>query len=268
VSTLQKIKEVIASHKGNGKELVRRLHRQKLRHLSWSQLSTVERCPYEYYLAYVKHIPLDPEPDYFVKGRLFHEAAQGYYRAICLGRSPRSTDFTKIIKKHKNAVARTHLSNAVEMLIRNAFTGWEVIGVEKPFALDLGPDLPPCVGVIDLVLKRANTFAVVDHKTARRMWPQDPMQVAIYREHILEEFGAQECRAFFDMYRWVNNLDSIRTPAFLRKSARLSQKSFPRAVQRFEKGYAQIRQIEETGTAKASGDCWMCAYRSVCNRGY
>lgn len=71
-------------------------------------------------------------------------------------------------------------------------------------------------GVIDLVLRKGKRFAVVDHKTGKAFWPQDPMQLAIYREHLLREYGPVQVRAFFDAYRWVNDLRRIRTPAHQR----------------------------------------------------
>jgi predicted RecB family nuclease len=261
------IRALLAGHAGGARRFVKTLDDRGLAHLSWSKVSCVESCPYGYYLQYVKRVRLVPEPDYFVKGRLFHAAADRFYRGLQRGRALGAAELESIVGRHKCAVARAHLRNAVTVLLGNAFTEWEVLGIEQIIALDLGPGLPPCVGVIDLVLRKGKVFAVVDHKTGKAFWRQDPMQLAIYREHVLREHGPVRVSAFVDAYRWVNDLRRIRKPAHQRTRVRLSARSWGAAMRRFTKGYAAIQGVERAGEdSPATGACYMCAWRGVCKK--
>ena len=261
------IRALLAGHAGGARSFVKTLDDRGLAHLSWSKVSCVESCPYGYYLQYVKRVRRVPEPDYFVKGRLFHAAADRFYRGLQQGRALGPAELELIVKRHESAEARAHLRNAIQVLLDNAFIGWEVLGTETIIVLDLGPGLPPCVGVIDLVLRKGKVFAVVDHKTGRTFWRQDPMQLAIYREHLLREYGPVQVRAFFDAYRWVNDLRRIRTPAHQRTRVRLSSRSWGAAMRRFTAGQAAIKAVERAGEdSPDTGACYMCAWRGVCKR--
>ena len=263
----EKIRALLAGHAGGARSFVKALDDGGLAHLSWSKVSCVESCPYGYYLQYVKRVRLVPEPDAFVKGRLFHQAADRFYRGLHRGRALGPAEFEPIVRRYTSAEARAHLRNAVTVLLDNAFTGWEVLGTETIIALDLDPRLPPCVGVIDLVLRKGKVFAVVDHKTGKAFWRQDPMQIAIYREHVLREHGPVQVSAFFDAYRWVNDLRRIRKPAHERTRVRLSPRSWGAAMRRFTAGYAAIQAVERAGEdSPATGPCWMCAWRGVCKK--
>lgn len=265
--SFDKVSETIAAHRGGAHSLVRKLDDGGMTHLSWSKVACVESCRQSYYLQYVKRVKLTPEPDYFVKGRLFHRAAEKFYKGLRKGAAPASADLALIFERHHSIVARGHIANAVEVMVANAFHGWEVLGVEKVFALDLGPKLPPAVGVIDLVLKKGKVFAVVDHKTGKDFWRQDPMQLAIYREHVVRAHGAEKVAAYFDAYRWVNSLTRIRKPAHVRTRVRLTSRSWGAAQRRFEAGYEAMQEVEKAGEkSPGGGPCWMCSLRGVCKK--
>jgi hypothetical protein len=264
MTALQTISALLATHHGGAHSFVKKLDEGGHRHLSVSKVACVESCPYSYYLQYVKRVRLVPEPTYFVKGRDFHRTAAWFYRRRAHGQQTAAGDLEPITRQRDDGEARLHLANAAALLVANAFHGWEVLGVEEIFVLDLGPALPPCVGVIDLVLRKGPVYAVVDHKTGKALRPQDPMQLAIYREHVLRSHGTARCRGFYDSYRWVNNLTRIRKPAFERTAVRFHPRSFAQALARCERGYAAMREIEKTGDAPGTGECWICAYRPVC----
>ncbi|MBI5525594.1 MAG: PD-(D/E)XK nuclease family protein [Deltaproteobacteria bacterium] len=269
MNEFQRISRLIAAHKGGARSLVEKLDARGHRHLSFSKIACVESCPYSYFLQYVKREELDPQPAYFVKGRVFHRAAASFYRRVARGQRPAATDLGTITRRPDDIVAECHLRNAAEVLAQNAFEGWEVLGVEDIFVLDLGRGLPPCVGVIDLVLRQGSTYAVVDHKTGKDFWRQDPMQLAIYREHVLREHGATKVQGYFDAYRWVNDLRRIRKPAFERTRVRLSSRSWAKAQRRFEAGYKAIKEVERAGEkSPGTGSCWMCAWKGVCKKAH
>lgn len=72
-------------------------------YLSYSKLSTLEFCQYRYFLEYVEKVRLRPQPSYFVKGHLFHDAAARVYRSIA---AQKQVDVTKLHARiDKRAVA-------------------------------------------------------------------------------------------------------------------------------------------------------------------
>lgn len=245
---------------------MRQLDREQVAYLSYSKVACVEFCPHRYRLEYVERIRLRPEPAYFVKGRLFHKAADRLYRRIARGRPVAAADAEPLIRKHDDEDDRRHLRNAVELLVQNAMADWQVVGVEEPFVLPLGRGLPPCIGVVDLVLRRDSVLAVIDHKTRKTFGNTDDLQMAIYREHALRKHGASRCLTFFDEYRWVNNLGRIRKPAFQRTAIRLRRNAWASALRRIAKAHERIQRIEQTKDSPGTGQCYMCPFHDDCDK--
>jgi predicted RecB family nuclease len=126
--------------------------------------------------------------------------------------------------------------------------------------------LPPCIGVVDLVLRKAERFAVIDHKTGKNFGNTDALQMVVYRQYARTKHKAEDCLTFFDEYRWVNDLGRIRKPAFQRTSVRLRSTAWPSALRRFAKGHQRIRRVEREHDARGTGECYMCSFREVCDK--
>jgi len=169
-----------------------------------------------------------------------------------------------LIDKHLDVGHGIHLRNAVTLLVDNVCPSHEVVAIEKPFVMSLGKNLPPLVGVIDLILRKGDTFMVIDHKTGKEFYGQDDLQLILYREHVLRTYRPKVCRAYFDQYRWVNNLQRIRYPAFQRSPATLGRWAWKHAVERIQEAYRDIRRIEKEGTTHRSELCYMCPMSDVC----
>lgn len=245
---------------------MRSLDREGVPYLSYSKITSLEFCPYRYYLEYVAGVKLRPEPSYFVKGRTFHKAADRLYRTIARGRQLDTGELEPLIQKHRDEDDQRHLRNAVQLLAQNVMAGWDVVGVEEPFILSLGPNLPPCIGIVDLVLRKDGVLAVIDHKTGKNFGNTDPLQMAVYRQHAVTKHKAEKCLTFFDEYRWVNNLGRIRKPAFQRTAVQLRSTAWASAVRRFAKGHVRIRRIEKTQDAPGTGQCYLCPFREACRK--
>ena len=256
----------LAGHTGGIVQFVKKLTRDGVPYLSYSKIASVESCPYRYHLEYVQRVRLRPEPTYFIKGRIFHKAAARLYSGIARGTTVRAGTLDRLIEAHDDETDRLHLRNAVELLRQNALADWEVIGIEEPFVLSLGRGLPPCLGVIDLILRKDGVFAVIDHKTGRTFGNADDMQLTTYRQYIARRYRTKQCLAYFDEYRWVNNLGRIRKPAFQRQEVCLSPAAWNETVGRFRRGYRMIRQIEAQDDGPGTGACYMCPFRDVCEK--
>jgi CRISPR/Cas system-associated exonuclease Cas4 (RecB family) len=171
-----------------------------------------------------------------------------------------------ICRQHRGEEDRQHLRNAAQLLVDNAMTDWEVLGVERPFVLPLGRGLPPCIGVVDLIVRKDGVIAIIDHKTGKTVGGGDPMQLAVYRQFVIRRHEAKEYLTRFDEYRWVNNLGRIRKPAFQRTEVALGPTDWASALDRFREANRRIRRIEEDRDAAGNGQCYMCPYRGVCKK--
>lgn len=255
------IQDLIAECKGDSDLFAERLRAERIPHLSFSQVTTVEACPYRYYLQYVRGIEPEPVPDYFTKGKLLHQLIA---RDYCNGHDGRQPAYEDEVALQFSGENLAHLLNALALHRQNAWRDAEVVGVEHPFVMCPDPALPPVVGVIDLVLATNDVYLLVDHKTGRNFYPDDELQVAIYAQYIHHAFGGQSCRLFYDHYRWVNKLARIRKPAFQRVEVRADPTRWPQDLARIRAAYKQIRAILEGGVAPRCGECFRCPYRGMC----
>jgi hypothetical protein len=285
-SAFTAIQELIAECASDSDRFAERLRAERIPHLSFSQVSTVEACPYRYYLQYVRGIEPEPVPEYFTKGKLLHQLIARDYSNGHGDRAPAYEDEVALQFSGENLA---HLLNALALHRENAWQGAEVVGVEHPFVMRVHESLPPLVGVIDLILKENGSYLLVDHKTGRNFYPDDELQVAIYARYIQQAYGGESCQLFYDHYRWVKNLGRIRKPAFQRVEVRADPARWPQDLARIRAAYGKIRQIHEicehwnplhengrkplrSGDLRnsllritsAPGECFRCPYRGMC----
>lgn len=233
-------------------------------HISFSQISTVEFCQYRYFLQYVERKELDPIPDYFTKGKLLHQMIACSYKKAA-GNQPVDPDDLATMMDHRfDANCEQHLRNALAVHLENRWQDCQVIGIEKPFVMMVGPDILPCVGVIDLILKKDGRYILIDHKTGGDFYPDDELQMAIYVEYLRREFGEEECEFYYEHYRWVNNLSRIRKPAFKRVPILLPGVQWGDALERIQHGSRVIDGIREGRRPLRNGECFRCPYRKDC----
>ncbi len=263
-AAFEAIRVAAIQYDGDADGFAGHLREAQLPHLSFTSLASVEACPRRYQLEYVESFRLEPTPRYFVKGKAFHRMAQAYYQEIAGGGSPTPHGTAGLADELSDPLEQAHLRNAAELLHENAWRGWQVVAVETPFVIAVDPELPPCVGVIDLILRHNGTMAVIDHKTGSIFSPHDPLQMAIYRQYVRTQSPEATCRMAFDNYRWVAHLGRIRKPAFWREEVPAALAGWGPAVERLKAGYARMRQITATGWAPRLGACFRCPYRGKC----
>jgi hypothetical protein len=261
------IQDLIAKCAGDSDRFAEKLRAERIPHLSFSQVTTVEACPYRYYLQYVRGIDPEPVPDYFTKGKLLHQLIARDYsngHGQYFDRLSTRPDYEDEVALQFSDENLAHLLNALELHRQNAWRDAEVVGVEHPFVMRVDESLPPMVGVIDLVLKSDDGFLLVDHKTGRNFYPDDELQVAIYARYILQAYGGLNSRLFYDHYRWVKNLARIRKPAFQRVEVRAEPTHWPQDLARIRAAYGKIQTILDNGSAPRHGECFRCPYRGMC----
>lgn len=261
---LKSIRDVIERLEGDSDRFAEVLRDEGIPHLSFSQITTVESCQYRYYLQYIQMRNPQPVPDYFTKGKLFHQCIASFYKTSADPQNgARKQAFQAIANEYQGENQR-QLENAFLTHLDNCWHDCEIVAVEKSFAMIIDPDMPPCVGVIDLIVRKGDTYILVDHKTGRNFYPQDELQMTIYVEYIRRMFGDVKCEFHYDQYRWVNNLNRIRKPAFQREDVHLLPDYWQKALPRIRNGYKQIESIKTTNRAARNGECFRCPYRGNC----
>jgi ATP-dependent exoDNAse (exonuclease V) beta subunit len=261
---LETIFTIIEQSRASSDQFAETLRHNQVPHLSFSQITTVESCQYRYFLQYVRLVEPVPTPDYFTKGKFLHQVIAASYEKAALGQPVCVDDYLPLIDRQFQGDAQRHLHNAFLLHLENRWKDCQVLAIEKPFAMLIDPELPACVGVIDLILQKSGRFILVDHKTGRNFTPQDPLQMAIYVEYIQREYGGVACEFYYDHYRWVNNLDRIRKPAFQRDGVPVLASDWPSALARIRSGYETIRKIKAGRPALRNGQCFRCPYRKNC----
>lgn len=267
---LQRINELISSHQDeSGFSLSARLKAESIPHLSYSQVKSVEFCPIQYHFQYVQHLELDPIPAYFTKGKILHEVIANNYAQI--KQDPTINEFEILFDENEvDEQHVTHIHNAIDTHMNNMWEGYEILGIETPFALMIEPDLPPVVGVIDLILRdEKDSVILVDHKTGHYFNEQDQLQMAIYHRYIQQQFAPNNVEFYYDHYRWVNNLARIRKPAFSRERINLSRDHARASQSRITAAAGRIEQVRAKKTIDRRwyadrGECFRCPYKKDC----
>ena len=242
---------------------VEELHQSKLTHISFSQVYAFETCPRQYYLRYILGREIVPVPEYFVKGKALHCTIANAYRAFGDGQ-----EFGEEII-HYDGISRfsqagNHLRNGYLTLRQNMLLSVEVLGIEKPFVFLMEDNIPPVVGVIDLILRRGDTLILIDHKTGRDFYQPDILQMAIYLSYLRAAGHQGDCEFYYDSYRWVENLARIHKPAFDRKQMAINEWENEGQVRRLVAGYHGIRRLKQGLIPERNGECFRCVYRNYC----
>jgi predicted RecB family nuclease len=255
----------LANHRGNFFSFANQLNKEGVPYLSYSKLTCVQSCQYRYFLEYVRRLKPRHVPDYLTMGTTFHAAAKKMYKAVGQNKKFEMESLESLLVRFGD-YRKNHLRNAFQVLRDNVPAGAEVVAVEEPFVLDMGEGLPPCLGIIDLVLKDNDTYFLCDHKTGKNIYPPDRLQMVIYHQHVMRRYQPVRCRAYYDQYRWVNNLARIRKPAFQRSPVRITPASWNVALNEIKKTYRTIQKIEHEQDAPATGTCFFCLFEDQCRK--
>lgn len=233
------------------------LDRRRVPYLSHSKVATVERCAWCYFQQYV--LGRQPSSDALTTGELFHRAAAALYEGRRAGRPSGSPSARcEASPRHPSPDLQSLLDNAVTTLGRNIWESHEVVGVETLFFMDLAPELAPVIGVIDLILRDAMSFVVVDHKTSKRFGEPDRDQLVLYAEHVRRANPGFTCAAAFDEYRLVPSLQRARTPVFRRTLFEVTDPLVERLILRYRRAWQVIERLRNASDAVPSPDCWFC----------
>ncbi len=262
--SLNEIQILLDAAQGDAECFLLSMKDAQLPSLSFSKVSAVESCQRRFYIQYILHMEPDPIPDYFTKGKLLHTVIANSYQKLSQKAAIDLDEHFELINQMYTDDNQVHLMNAARVHLDNLWKEIEVVGIETPFAMLISPDLPPVIGVIDLILNQGGRYLVIDHKSGRDFYPPDQLQMAIYRQYIHHQYNVEDCEFFYDHYRWVKNLQRIRKPAFLRSAVDLPPDGWQNSLDRIHNAHQLMQQIRETNTAQKNGQCYRCPYRNMC----
>jgi hypothetical protein len=197
------------------------------------------------------------------RGQSFHRAATILYASLRdkTGLPTRTRLLAVPERKTLSPESLTLLGNAIDLLRRHRWEDHEVISIEEPFFMDLAAGLPPIIGIPDLVLRREESFIVVDHKTHKQKSDHDPSQLILYAEHVRRMYSSKCVIGVFDSYRLVPDLQKATKHPFQRIPVSVDRALFSPLISRYSKAWKQIAAMNPGRVPKAGSDCYSCRDR-------
>ena len=172
-------------------------------HVSFSQLSQVEECPYQYYL--LKLAGVEAVPNGFAQaGNLAHQLLAGWAKGeipvkdlpvLWIERFPK--EVTAEVPRFLAAKQyKERLFDAVLVYLESfsGFPGYDVVGAEQAFTSSIAGE--PFVGIIDLILRDRTTggLTLVDFKSCsmssfKKNREQMYRQLQLYAKYTADTYG-------------------------------------------------------------------------------
>jgi len=174
---------------------------QKPLRLSFTQIDRYQRCPRQYYYAFVLNIPARPAPAPSF-GTVIHDVLAGFYKVIGEGKPPSVDDLTALYEAKWSSSGYTsklqeeeYKKRGYEQLRKfyelNAPDMKPALDLEASFKLKVGDDLVP--GRIDRIDELDDgTVEIIDYKTGKpkdKKYADKDLQLGIYALASIREFG-------------------------------------------------------------------------------
>ena len=184
-------------------------------HLSYSQMTEAEDCPYQYYL--LKIAGVEPVPNAFAQaGTLVHQILAGWAKGeIPINALPVQwvQRFTKEVTAEfppflaAKGYAEKLFDNMLTFLEGfTGFPGYEIIGAEKEFSSMIAGER--FIGIIDLLLRNKTTgeIAIVDYKSCslssfKKNKDQMYRQLLLYSKYVTDLFGCPPAKLRFELVK-------------------------------------------------------------------
>lgn len=247
-------------------------------HISFSQINTYLLCSLKYMFTYVLKEEYPFTPVSLVFGTSIHEAIAMYYQAKLEGEIlPPEVLMEQFHKRWAEEEERreikyngddkdTTLGMAGKLL--NVFCERDnpdetIVGIEEPFSITLGDDIPPLVGQIDLLTADdKGAIAVVDHKTAARRKTSaecdGDMQMTCYSLGV-KSLGYNE-----DVLFMFQVLLKQKNPALERYYTTRNNRDRERLVKHIRAVYKAIQR--EVFMPVPNYTCSTCPYGELCSK--
>jgi putative RecB family exonuclease len=255
--------------------------------LSYSAVSSYEKCPLSYRFQYVDGLEVEPTP-YLSFGRSMHAALEWLYRRE-IPEPPTLESLLEYLDTCWESVGypsldeeRSYLNNAREVLTHYYYTNLEdfrlPVAVEERFELDMQDFV--LSGVIDRVdCNPDGTYEILDYKTSRRL-PElsrlrEDLQLPIYQLACSEVWGITPSKLTF--YYLIPNRRYTTKPydgiamsrvkeRMLRVASSISSGDFPATPNRLCPWCSFEDICPERISAGEPGESYLIRHRSLLRR--
>lgn len=197
---------------------------------SYSQLSSVDECPYSFYLQKIEldedGRPLKQQDNFFAEhGSLMHKVLEEWARGnISLNEMP--DEYTRLYPGMVHTPPPPYMSKYASKAYDvglwyckdfRGFDGYDIVSAEERFRINLpltDGTTREFVGVVDLILKDQETggLVIMDHKSKSAkefVKVRDEMyrQQYLYAAYVIEKYGVQPERLAFNLFKENGMID-------------------------------------------------------------
>jgi RecB family exonuclease len=249
-------------------------------YLSFSAVSTLQRCSLQYFFRYVLGLPEETVSSSLVLGSAIHAALQYHFEQLLQGASPPSLDVlldvfndTWEARGGERAVFaksedRDSVGRLADRMLR-AFQGSDlarpqgnVIAIEEELWGALIDGLPDLLARVDLVVDEDNCLRLTDFKTARSSWTQDHVeesasQLLLYHELARELADGRPIKTSFAV------LTKTKTPDVAVYPVEVDQHQIERTKKIIERAWRVI-QSGNFLPSPSPLHCPTCPFREPC----
>ncbi len=184
-------------------------------HVSFSQLTTAEECPYAYFL--LKAAGVTPVENAFAQaGSLVHRLLAAWAKGE-LSREELPSAWIQRFPAEMTAAfpryleARNYKAKLFDAVLTylegfEGFPGYEIVAAEQEFTSSIGGER--FVGIIDLILRSKETggFVLLDHKSAslssfRKSRDMMYRQLYLYAKYCADTYGSFPEKLVFNLFK-------------------------------------------------------------------
>lgn len=251
-------------------------------YISYSALSTYQRCPAKYSFRYVQGLPEETVASSLIFGGAIHSAVELHFNEVMVGNPAPDLDILLdtyqeawrdrdlgAVQFGKGEDVNTLSQLAERMLM--AFQAYDssnpigtILGVEEELRGELSPECPDLLAKVDLIVEEDDAVVVTDLKTARSRWSQGQVsesaeQLLLYSELAKHLLPDKEVRLQFIV------ITKTKAPAVTRHEVTFDTARLERTKRIVERVWEGI-QSGIFYPAPSPMNCSTCSYREACRQ--
>ena len=249
-------------------------------HLSYSAISTFQRCPLKWHFRYVEKLPEESIGAALAFGSAIHAGLERHFQHLL--ETDKQADLEELLlayddcwKSYDAALlnfGRGDDADSLRELGEKMFRAFQenefaspdgtIVGIEEPMRAEFVPGMPDVVARVDLVVQSDDELVVTDFKTSRSRWnagqvTQQAEQLLMYADLAGKAIGGKQIRLQFAV------LTKAKTPAL-----ELHEVEFDaRRLERSKVVFARVWEAIKAGNVfpvPSQMNCCGCPYTRAC----
>jgi putative RecB family exonuclease len=251
-------------------------------HLSYSAVSTFQRCPLKWHFRYVDKLPDESIGSALAFGSAIHAGLERHFQQLLeTGKRPgigelllAYDDCWQSYDARLLTFGRGEDADSLRELGEKMFTAFQehdfsstdgtIVAIEEPLRAEFIPGMPDLVARVDLAVQTGDELVVTDFKTSRSRW--NPGQVDLQAEQLLlysdlarKVLGDRKIRLQFAV------ITKAKTPVVELHEVELNEARLDRTRAVFSQVWDAI-QSGIVYPAPSQMNCWGCGYKKACQQ--